>query len=89
MNYVYHCQNFILMHKKGYYKYFQTSCIFYSQNDYFAQNLLNLDLFSLIFGKINQHCAKFYTNSGTNMETTMLSIFCDFCMKFEYFATKV
>ena len=34
---------------------------FYSQNDYFAQNWLNLDQFSLIVGKMNKHCAKFYT----------------------------
>ena len=31
INYMYHCQIFILMHKKGYYKYFPTSCILFTE----------------------------------------------------------
>ena len=108
MNYMYHCQIFKLMHKKGYYKCFPTSCILFT-DDYFAPNLLifrpiQLDIIDRIFGKfmnqhdiidrifgkfMNQHCAKLYTNTRTNMDTIMLSIFSDFCMKFEYFAPKV
>ena len=87
MNYMYHCQIFILMHKKGYYKYFPTSCILFTEWLFcpkFANfGPIQLDIIDYIFGKfMNQHCAKFYTNTRTNMDMTMLSIFCNFCMKF-------
>ena len=94
MNYMYHCQIFILMHKKGYYKCFPTSCILFTEWLFcpkFANFIpIQLDIIDCIFGKfMNQHCAKLYTNTRTNMDTIMLSIFSDFCMKFEYFAPKV
>ena len=51
-----------------------------------------LGIIDYIFGKfMNQHCAKFYTNTRTNMDIIYDNAvhFCDFCMKFEYFAPKV
>ena len=73
------------------YKYFPTSCILFTEWLFcpkFAKfRHIQLDIIDYILF-MNQHCAKFYTNTRTNMETTMLSIFCDFCKKFEYFAPK-
>ena len=36
---------------------------------------------------MNKHCAKFYTNTRTNMDIIYDNAvhFCHFCMKFEYF----
>ena len=87
MNYMYHCQIFILMHKKGYYKYFPTSCILFTEWLFYPKfanfRPIQLDIIDYTFGKLmNQHCAKFYTYTRTNMDMTMLSIFCNFCMKF-------
>ena len=62
MNYMYHCQIFILMHKKGYYKYFPTSCILFTAWLFcpkFAKfRPIQLGIIDCcIFGKfMNQHC---------------------------------
>ena len=81
MNYMYHCQMFILMHKKGYYKYFPTSCILFTEWLFcpkFANfGHIQLDIIDYIFGKfMNQHCAKISNDYTIKyMDMTMLSFF--------------
>ena len=69
--------------KKGYYKYFPTSCILFTAWIFCPKfnnfRPIQLDIIDCIFEKfMNQHCAKFYTNTRTNIDTTMLSIFAIF-----------